>query len=181
VHENVLAAIIANDEAEALLCVEELYDASRFADNLGGHSAATAAAAAETTAAAAAEAAATTAAIATATAAAIAATTAAEAAAITTEAAAAAEATAAEAAAITTAKAATAAFVAKTVALVSAAPAAIPTAPSIKTHALFVFPVRPYSIKTQAPDEKRRCSRTKNSATESAIAQNHTARDQKST
>ena len=84
VHEHVLAAIVANDEAEALLPVEEFDDAGAFADDLGGHAAATATAAAteaaatataaaESTAAAAAEAAATTAAIATATAAAIAA------------------------------------------------------------------------------------------------------------
>jgi hypothetical protein len=141
VHEHILGAVIADDEAEALLAVEEFYDARGLADNLGGHPAATAAAAAETTAAtAAAEAAASTAAIATATAA-------------TAEAIAA----AAESATVTEVSAivSTIAFVAETFALVSAAPAAIPTAPSIETHALFVFPVRP-----QSPIKPKR--RTKN-------------------
>ena len=43
VHEHILAAVIANDEAEALLRVEEFDDALAFADDLGRHSAATAA------------------------------------------------------------------------------------------------------------------------------------------
>src|SRR5207237_10549885 len=78
VNEHILAAIVADDEAEALLPVEEFDDAFAFADDLGRHSAATAAAAAEATATAAAEAAAAAAAaIATAPAAAIAAATAA--------------------------------------------------------------------------------------------------------
>src|SRR3954464_1054237 len=69
VDEHVLAAVVADDEAEALLPVEEFDDAFAFADDLRGHAAAeaaatateaaaTAAAAAETAAAAAAEAAA---------------------------------------------------------------------------------------------------------------------------
>ena len=53
VDEHVLAAVIADDEAEALLRVEEFDDALAFANDLGGHAAATAATAAETTAAAA--------------------------------------------------------------------------------------------------------------------------------
>jgi hypothetical protein len=59
VNENVFAAIIAYDEAEALLGVEEFDDALAFANDLGGHPAAAAAksaaaATAESTAAAAA-------------------------------------------------------------------------------------------------------------------------------
>jgi hypothetical protein len=137
VHEHVFAAIVTNDEAEALLPVEEFYDTLAFADDLGRHTATTAAATAETTAAAA-EAAAATAAEAAATAA----ITAAETSTIAAEAATA----AAEAAAITAKAATTAAeaatvariveiVVAETVALILAAPAA---ATSIKTHALLV-------------------------------------------
>ena len=64
VHEHILAAIVANDEAEALLRVEEFDDALAFANDLGRHAAtrAAAAAAAEATAAAAATVAATAAA-----------------------------------------------------------------------------------------------------------------------
>ena len=62
VNEHILAAVIADDEAEALLRVEEFDDAFAFANDLGRHSAATAAAAAETAAAAAAAAEATAAA-----------------------------------------------------------------------------------------------------------------------
>jgi hypothetical protein len=141
VNEHVFAAIITNDEAEALLSVEEFNDASAFANDLGRHAATTAAAAtteAATAAAEAAAAAATTAAEAAATAA----ITAAETSTIAAEAATA----AAEAAAITAeaaAKTATATaiasiveiVVAETVALILAAPAA---ATSIKTHALLV-------------------------------------------
>src|SRR3546814_6082091 len=64
VHEDILAAIVANDEAEAFLAVEEFNNALAFADNLRGH-AATASAAKTTTASSAAG---TAAAIATATA-----------------------------------------------------------------------------------------------------------------
>src|SRR4051794_6966785 len=61
VDENVFAAIIADDEAEALLRIEEFNDTLAFADDLRGHSAATSgtAAAAETAAATAAAAVAT--------------------------------------------------------------------------------------------------------------------------
>jgi hypothetical protein len=155
-HEHVLAAIVANDEAEALLSVEELYDAGAFTDDLGGHAAATAtepaaAAAAETTAAAA-EAATTAAAISTAAAAVT--TTAAAAEAITAAKAAATEATAAEI------SAAAAKFVtAEIVALVTAATTTIATATFIETHALFVFPVRPVShSRAKASDDGRRPS-----------------------
>ena len=135
-HEHVLAAIIANDEAEALLPIEEFNDASAYANDLRRHAATTAAAAATEAAA-----------VATAKAAAAGAITATEAAAkataITAETtAAAAEAvTATEAATKTTATTAAASalvveiVVAETVALVLAAPAA---APSVKTHALLV-------------------------------------------
>ncbi|GLK42149.1 hypothetical protein GCM10017612_00660 [Novosphingobium resinovorum] len=76
-HEHIVAAFVALDEAEALGCVEELYDALALADDLCRHAATAAAATA-------AEAAATTAAEAAATVAtAEAATAAAEAAAIT--------------------------------------------------------------------------------------------------
>jgi ribosomal protein L18 len=44
VHEHILAAIIADDEAEALLAVEEFDDALGLADHQGGHAAAAAAA-----------------------------------------------------------------------------------------------------------------------------------------
>src|SRR4051812_3177922 len=56
--EHVVAAIVADDEAEALLAVEEFDDALGLADDLGGHSAAAEAAAAATAAAEAAAAAA---------------------------------------------------------------------------------------------------------------------------
>jgi hypothetical protein len=139
VNEHVFAAIITNDEAEALLSVEEFNDAGAFANDLGRHAATTAAAATTEAATAAAEAAAATTA---AEAAATAAITAAETSTIAAEAATA----AAEAAAITAeaaAKTATATaiasiveiVVAETVALILAAPAA---ATSIKTHALLV-------------------------------------------
>jgi hypothetical protein len=134
VNEDVLAAIVTNDEAKALLTIEEFYDAGAFSDNLGRHAAtATAAAAAKTAATAAAEATAATG-------------TAAKAAAITKTAAAA----AAKAASITPALATAIAtaeiisktaetFVAETVSLVLAAPAAS----SVKTHALLIAFVRP--------------------------------------
>jgi len=135
VHENVFRAVITDDEAEALLTVEEFYNASAFANDLGRHAAATATAEAATTAAAEA-----------ATAAAAETTAAAAAEAVTT---AETSTIAAETAAIkTTAKtttiitAAVEIVVAETVALVLAAPAA---ATSIKTHALlvtFASPIR---------------------------------------
>ena len=133
VDEHVFRAIVTDDEAKALLAVEELYDASAFANNLGWHAAAAATAAAEAATAAAAKAA--TAAAAETTAAATAAeaiTAAAEAAAITTAETTTISKTTAEAATIA---AAVKIVVAETVALVLAAPAA---ATSIKTHALLV-------------------------------------------
>lgn len=136
VHKHIFAAFITLNEAKTLLAIEELYSSLALANDLGGHAAASAAAA--STAAWAAEAATTAAAArateATAIAAAEAATiTAAETAAVT-----AAEAiTATAAKTIATATAAShegikAAFVSETVALVTA-PAATS---SIKTHKL---------------------------------------------
>lgn len=50
VNEDILGAVIAHDEAEALLTIEEFYDAGAFADNLSRHATTgSAAAAAETT------------------------------------------------------------------------------------------------------------------------------------
>jgi hypothetical protein len=138
--EHVLSTIVADDETEALLRVEEFDDALALADDLRGHSATSAAAAAAEAAATAA------AAIATATAAATvaASTAAAEAAAVTIATAAA---TTAESATI--AKAAAAAIAAalletaaklgntlfaETVALVATATTALTFAPSIETH-----------------------------------------------
>jgi hypothetical protein len=124
VDEDVFAAVIADDEAEALLRIEEFYDALALANDLGRHSSASAAAAAaETTATAAATKAATAAtAEATAAAAAIAATS---------TAAAAVAAALLEAAKIS----AESWFVTEPVTLVAAAPAAVALAPSIETHA----------------------------------------------
>jgi hypothetical protein len=121
VDEHILTAIIAHDKAEALLRVEEFDDALAFADDLRGHSAATAAPKAAATAAT------------ETTAAAVTATAAAEAAAITIAATAA---PAAKAAAIlvTAEFSAESAFFAETFALVATAPAAVPLAPSIETH-----------------------------------------------
>jgi hypothetical protein len=129
--EHVLAAVVAHDEAEALLRVEEFDDALALADDLRGHSASACAAAAEAAAATAA------AAIATATAAAEATTVT-----VATAAAAAAKAATvavAAAAAIAAALLETAAklrntFFAETVALVATATTAPTFAPSIETH-----------------------------------------------
>jgi hypothetical protein len=149
VHEDVFAAVIADDEAEALLRVKEFYNAGAFANDLRGHAAATAATAAKAAAA-----------IATATAAAIAATTAAAeaiaAAETATATAAAAESiTAAEAAAIESATAAAVEIVvAEAVALVSATSTALAAAPSIKTHCPVRLPGSPKSkIEDLTPDE----------------------------
>jgi len=134
-NEHILAAIIANDEAEAFLRIEEFDDALAFADDLGRHSAtrtaaaepaaAAAAAAAEPAAAAAAAEAASTAAIATATAAAAKGGTVAKA-------------TAAEATAIagTAVKASKFFTTTETVALVTAATTAVTLTPSIETHGI---------------------------------------------
>jgi hypothetical protein len=132
VDEYVLAAVIADDEAEALLRVEEFDDALALANDLRGHSAATATTAAKTAAASAAAteatataaavaAAATAAAIATATAAATIAEAATECRPVT-------EASAVESAAETL-------ISTKTVALVTAATTAVTLTPSIETHA----------------------------------------------
>lgn len=51
VHEHIIAALIALNEAEALGCVEELYDALALANDLGRHAATAGATAAETAAA----------------------------------------------------------------------------------------------------------------------------------
>jgi hypothetical protein len=131
--EHVLAAVIANDEAETLLRVEEFDDALAFADDLRGHSATTATAAATKAAAAAAAAEAT----ATATAAAVAAA----ATAAITEGRPVAEASASAAVAATAAAllksyliAEIAFFAEDIVALVTTAATAVPLAPSIETH-----------------------------------------------
>jgi hypothetical protein len=131
-HENIFAAIITDDEAEALLAVEELYNALAFANDLGRHAAATTAAAAKTTAAAAAAAEAAASA-ATAKAATVTTAAAAKTAAITETAPVAAETAAKAATALIRISAVT--LVAETVALVLAAPGA---ASSIKTHALLI-------------------------------------------
>jgi len=141
VHEHILAAIVTDDEAEALLTIEEFDGALGFANDLGGH-AATAAASATTeaaTAAAVTTAAATAEAIAAAAVTAAAATAEAVAAATVTTAAAATEAVAA---AVTAAEVATAEVVfAKAVALIPAA--ALPAPPTIETHAFKIFPNSP--------------------------------------
>jgi hypothetical protein len=140
VNENVLTAVVANDETETFLAVEEFDDALAFADHLGRHAAAGTAAAAASTAAA--ETAATaTAAEAITAAAKAAATAAAEAITATTAAEAIAATTATEtvtAAAEAAAAIATEAFVTEAVALVLAA--ALTAPPSIETHAVKVFP-----------------------------------------
>jgi hypothetical protein len=139
VHEDVLASIVTDDEAEALLRIEKLYDALAFADDLGRHSTPTAAA----TAAEAAATAATEATTATATEAIAAATTAKAIAAATTAkaiAAAAVSTAAATAKAITAAAEAAAVTIAaaftteEIVALVTAATTAVPLTPFIETH-----------------------------------------------
>src|SRR5690606_1022172 len=125
--EHVLAAVIADDEAEALLGIEELDHALALADDLGRHSAARPAEAASTTAAAA---------VATATAAAAEAVAAAIA---VTAAISAAETVAAAEAAISVSAAVV--VLSEPVALVSTAPTAIAPTSSIKTHALIDFQV----------------------------------------
>ncbi|MDB5700651.1 MAG: uncharacterized protein JWL66_850 [Sphingomonadales bacterium] len=134
VHEHVLSAIIANDEAETLLSVKELYDAGAFTDDLGRHaatSAATGTAASETATAAAAKPAAAVAA---------AKAIAAAAAEAITATAAAAETVAAASKSAAVAAAAAAFIAAETVALVASASAAFTATTSIETHAL------PYSF-----------------------------------
>jgi hypothetical protein len=132
VNEHILAAIVTDNEAEALLRVEEFDDALALANDLGRHSA-TSAAAAESAAAA------TTAAAAEATAAAAEATAPAAIAAATASTAAAEAATitesAAEAAAVSKTSLGTCELIpTKTVALVTAATTAVTLTPSIETH-----------------------------------------------
>jgi hypothetical protein len=149
VDEHVLAAVIADDEAEPFLRVEEFDDALGLADDLRRHSAATAAAAAatETSAASAASAA-------------IAATTA-EAATVATAAATTAETSAITIAATATAATATATaaaslletateitceiLFAEAFALIPTATSAVSFAPSIETHIRpnFICPLTP--------------------------------------
>jgi hypothetical protein len=110
VHEHIFAAIIAHDEAEALLTVEKFDDAGAFAHDLGRHRGTGCPTAAKSAAAAT------------------------EAVPTATEAVTAAETIAARCGISTIA------LVAEAVALVPAAPAAIAATPSIKTHALYDFP-----------------------------------------
>jgi hypothetical protein len=136
--EHVLAAIVADDEAEAFLRIEEFDDALAFADDLRGHSASASAGA--TAAKAAAPAAATE----TAASGAVAEATATAASAITkatTSSTAAAEA----GAILETAAIADTCFFEKSVALVSTASAAVPFAPLIETHTSvnFLVPANP--------------------------------------
>jgi ribonuclease D len=162
--EHVLAAIVADDEAEAFLRVEEFDDAFAFADDLRGHSATgTAAAAAAKTAAASTATAESTAASAAATI--TVAATAASAVAATAGIPAAAAA-APEAAALLIPEIAVLLFFAKTVAFVAAATAAVPLAPSIETHEpsellMPALPAKPTrSGKTAQPVVARNHSRT---------------------
>ncbi len=132
VHEHVLAAVIADNKAKALLAIEKLYDSGAFTNDLWGHAASSTAATAgrAAKAAAAAKTAAATAAAEAITAAAEPVATAAEAITTATK-------------TVTTTKAAIESALAETIALVFATPATIAAAPFIETHALFVFPVRP--------------------------------------
>jgi hypothetical protein len=131
VDEHVLAAVVTDDEAEALLRIEELDDALALADDLGRHSAPTAAA--EASAAATAEATAS---------AAVAAAAVPITAATATIAAPAAESAASAAVAAPLLEPATGELTGKIVttaeivALIAAAASAIPLAPSIETHAV---------------------------------------------
>jgi hypothetical protein len=119
VDEHVVPAVVADDEAESLLGIEELHDALPFADDLGRHAstAAEATASAATIAAAAITAAAAIAAAAESTAIAIASASATEAAAIL------------ESAAVTVTV-----FSEEPVALVPSATATVAPTPSIETH-----------------------------------------------
>jgi hypothetical protein len=148
VNEHIFATIVTHDKAEALLSIEELYNAGAFANDLGRH-AATAAASTRATAAETA-AAASTAAEAAATAEAITAAATAETVAATKAAAATAEAiTAAAKTAATLFCVSAEILVAETVPLVLAAPAAT----SIKTHALLVTFASPIELRMNMPDE----------------------------
>jgi predicted tellurium resistance membrane protein TerC len=151
VNEHIVAAIVADDKAEAFLAVEEFDDALGLADDLRRHAptAAAAAAAAETTAAAAAAEAATAAAIATAAAATAEAVTAAGIAAATA-------AKAIAAATLPESAAAEVALFTEAVALVSAAPAALTAAPSIETHSFNYF------LAAQSPVPNHRAGQARN-------------------
>jgi hypothetical protein len=172
VHEHIFATVIANDEAEALLRIEEFYDAFAFADDLRRHSTTTAgSAAAESTAAAA------TAESVTAAAESTAASTVAEsaaaaaepvtAAAISTATAAAATESVTATAGETSAIAVAAAFTTteKIVAFVTAATTAVPLTPSIETH-IRLKSLCPQTFRTNALGPKsatghmRDCSHT---------------------
>ena len=137
VNEHVLSAVVAYDEAKALLRIEEFDDAFGFADDLGRHPAATAAtAAAEASATTAAAAAISTAAAA----------VAASPAAVAVSAAAAATAESASPAAVAAALLKSDLgmllfFAEETVALITTASAAVSLAPSIETHACSNFRV----------------------------------------
>jgi hypothetical protein len=145
VDEDIFAAIITDDEAEALLRVKEFDDAFALANDLRRHSAAGAATTAEATAAAAATESTATATITEATAAA-----AAEAAAVAIAASAAAAAVAAALLETATEITCETLFAAETFALVAAAPAAVAFAPSIETHEPSVLKVSPPTPETNA-------------------------------
>ena len=140
-----ISAVIANNEAETLLRVEEFDDAFAFANDLGGHAAAETAAASASAATAAAAAEAITAATA-ATAEAIAAAAVAAARGATAAGITAASVTAPKSATIAEAGTVCAAeaFITKTVALVPAATTALAFTPSIETHARKTLSCPPY-------------------------------------
>jgi hypothetical protein len=146
VNEHVFTAIVANDEAEALLRIEEFYGTLAFADDLGRHSSAATAAAPEATAAA------TTKATASAAAAEAAATITVATTSAAAEAAAIAETTAAAGIATAFLETATAEITAaeivfaETFALVATAPSAVTFTPSVETHARPNFLCAPIKI-----------------------------------
>ena len=129
-NEHVFGAIVANDETETLLPVEEFYDAGAFADNLSRHASTAAAAATTKSAAAAAEAATIT-----------------ETATVSTKASAIIESTKPTGTLIGET---TKIVAANIVALVSAASAAT----SIKTHARIVTFARPKQLRIDMSDEE---------------------------
>ncbi len=152
VNENVFAATLLLDEAEALVCVEKLYDALALANDLGWHSAAITAAATRGTAEAA------TASAITAAKAATRGTAAAAAEAIT--AAAAKTVTAASTEAITTAAAATAGKGVKTAFRTETIPLVAPTSAttSIETHKPSITFASPSYLCPDGADEARRAT-----------------------
>jgi hypothetical protein len=115
--EHVVTAVVADDEAESLLRIEELDDALPFADDLGRHSTSAASEAATGTAAAESAAIGTT----------VATVAAAESATVTVR-------PLAEPAALSKTAAIAGAFLEEPVALVPAATAAVALTPSIETH-----------------------------------------------